>query len=158
MVAQFVEGNKLLSSVIPSLPENKKAAAAEALTVTRFIENTARTTVHVKRWHKAKIHLGVYVDHPAIWTGGRHGMSDALSPVKPLDVRPDRERWIQELLQIGAAELANARDTIPLVEANSRLGYTKELDYACAKEQLLWKIQKLETTLAEEVKNLRRCR
>lgn len=155
MVAEFVEGNKLLASVIPSLPENKLAYAEEMLSVTRFIENTARTTVHVKRWHKAKIHLGVYVDHKAIWTGGRHGMSDALSPVKPLDIREDREHWIQELLSIGAAEIANAKDTIPLVQENSRLGYTQELDYCGSEEQILWKIEKLEQTLAEEVRTLK---
>lgn len=156
MTAEFKVGNELLASIIPTLPENKKVYAEEALTVSRFIENTARTTVHVKRWHKAKIHLGVYVDHKAIWTGGRHGMSDALSPVKPLDVRKDREYWIRELIAIGEAEIQNARDTIPLVQANSRLGYTQELDYACSEEQILWKIDKLEDTLVE-VENYRNC-
>ena len=131
------------------MPKKKRADAEEALTVSRFIENTARTTVHVKRWHKAKIHLGVYVDHKAIWTGGRHGMTDALSPVKPLDVRENREDWIRELIAIGEAEIQNAKDTIPLVEANSRLGYTQELDYACSKEQILWKIDRLKDTLKE---------
>lgn len=151
MTAEFAAGNRLLASVIPALPGNKKPYAREALTVSRFIENTARTTVHVKRWHKAKIHLGVYVDHEAIWSGGRHGMKDALSPVKPLDVRPDRENWIRELMAIGEAEIQNAKDTIPLVQANSRLGYTQELDYGCSEEQLLWKIDRLERTLAEEI-------
>lgn len=154
MLAEFEEGNRLLESVISMLPDNKKCYAEEALTVTRFVENTARTTVHVKRWHKAKIHLGIYVDHEAIWTGGRHGMPDAKSPVKELDVREDWEYWINELLSIGAAELENARDTISLVRENSRLGYTSEMDYACSEEQLLWKIRKLEATLDEEVRKL----
>jgi len=147
MTEAFSKGNKLLEKVIPSLPEGKQIYAEEALTVSRFIENTARTTVHVKRWHKAKIHLGIYVNHEAIWTGGRHGMLDARNPQKPLDIRPDREHWIRELLAIGSAELENARNTIPLVQANSRLGYTQELDYVCAEEQLRWKISRLEKTL-----------
>lgn len=83
-------------------------------------------------------------------------MSDALSPVKLLDVRQDREHWIQELIAIGEAEIQNARDTIPLLQANSRLGYTQELDYACSEEQILWKIDRLEATL-EEVENYRSC-
>ena len=81
-------------------------------------------------------------------------MSDACSPVKPLDIRNDRDFWIRELLTVGEAELNNARNTIPLIRENSRLGYTQELDYACSEEQILWKIEKLIQTLEEEVKTL----
>ena len=45
----------------------------------------------------------------------------------------------------------NAKDTIALVEANSRLGYEKEYGYSCSKSQLLWKIQMAERTIAEEL-------
>ncbi|MBE6930962.1 MAG: hypothetical protein E7463_11835 [Ruminococcaceae bacterium] len=154
MMNEFRAGNELLASIIPTLPENKKPYAEEALTVSRFIENTARTTVNVKRWHKAKIHIGVYVDSRAIWTGGRHDMADAKSPVKPLDIREDREYWINELIAIGEAEIRNAEDTIPLVQANSRLGYTQELDYCGSEEQILWKIEKTRAAIEEEVKPL----
>ena len=58
---------------------------------------------------------------------------------------------LEELLEIIHAEIENAKDTIPLVEANSRLGYEKEYGYSCCKEQLLWKIQMAERTIAEEL-------
>jgi len=154
MASEFKEGNDIISELLPLLPTSKQLHAKEAWTVSKFIENTARTTYNVKKWHKAKIHLGVYVDHEAIWTGGRHDMSDALSPVKPLDIREDKEYWILQLLSIGNAEIENAMNTIPLLEDNSRLGYNQELDYCGSKEQVLWKIEKLQITLETEVKPL----
>jgi len=154
MAEEFHAGNALLSAVIPTLAANKRPYAEEALTVSRFIENTARTTVHVKRWHKAKIHLGVYVDSKAIWTGGRKDMDDARSPVLPLDVREDREHWIRELLEIGEAEIRNADDTRALIHANSRLGYTAELHYTCTDEQLDWKIRVTRAAMEEEIRPL----
>lgn len=154
MVEEFAKGNALLRSVIPAVAEKKQPYAREALTVSSFIENTARTAVHVKKWHKAKIHLGVYMDTRAIWTGGRHNMTDAAKPEKPLDIRENREEWITELMRIGEAEIRNAEATIPLVRENSRLGYTQELDYVCSEEQLRWKINRLRKTLDDEIRLL----
>lgn len=154
MTKAFEEGNRLLISILPDVESSKYASAQEALSVSRFIENTARTITHLKRWHKAKIHLGIYVEHACIWSGGRKDLTDALSPKKPLDIRSNREYWINELISIGYAEIQNALNTIPLVQANSRLGYNPEFDYGCCEEQLLWKIERLHTTLESEVKPL----
>ena len=38
-----------------------------------------------------------------------------------------------------------------MVRENSRLGYTKELGYACGEEQLDWKINMAKCTLNEEL-------
>ena len=55
------------------------------------------------------------------------------------------------MMEILKAEIENAKDTIPLVEANSRLGYEKEYGYSCCTEQLLWKLAMAERTLNEEL-------
>ncbi len=56
-----------------------------------------------------------------------------------------------ELTDILKREIANAEDTIPLTEANSRLGYSQEFDYCCTPEQLRWNIEMAERTLTEEL-------
>ena len=53
--------------------------------------------------------------------------------------------------QIAKEEIENAKNTIPLVEANSRLGYEKEYGYSCCKMQLEWKIAMAEKTINEEL-------
>jgi hypothetical protein len=105
----------------------------------------------VKRWHYLKGQLGVYVDAVPTWVGGRKGMIDAEKAKKPLVPVEDKRPIVLELLEIIQDEIENAKNTIPLVEANSRLGYEKEYGYSCCKMQLEWKIAMAEKTIAEEL-------
>lgn len=143
MARLFSEGNRLLEPVVAALPDKKRRDAEKFLGVAKFIENTAKTVANVKEWHRLKIELGVYVDHRAIWTGGRKGMADASSPAYPVVHSGERgvEEIVHDLLAVAEAEVANAAATIPLVEADSRLGYTQELDYCTSVDQLRWKMK-----------------
>ena len=78
-------------------------------------------------------------------------MVDAKKAEKPLVAVADRRPVVLELLEIIRAEIENAKNTIPLVEANSRLGFEKEYGYSCSKPQLLWKIAMAEKTIKEEL-------
>ena len=78
-------------------------------------------------------------------------MIDAKKAEKPLIPVADKRPVVEELIAILKAEMENAKDTIGLVGANSRLGYEKEYGYSCCKEQLLWKIKMAEQTLQEEL-------
>lgn len=78
-------------------------------------------------------------------------MADAKKAEKPLIPVADRLPVVLELIEIIKDEIENAKATITLVEENSRLGYEKEYGYSCSKEQLLWKIEMAERTLAEEL-------
>ncbi len=151
MARLFDEGTGLLSKVILSLSGRKKQDAEELLGVAKFIANTARTVYHVKRWHYLKGRLGVYVDAKPVWVGGRKNMPDAKKAEKPLVAVENPKPIIQELIDIINLEIKNAEDTIPLVEANSRLGYNQEFDYCCAPEQLKWKIEMAKRTLNDEL-------
>ncbi len=151
MARQFALGCDLLAPVVENLPEHKKADALHILQVATYIRNNAITIHHTKRWHELKGMLGIYVDAEPTWVGGRKHMPDAKKAEKPLIPVEDKRPVVEELLEIIRAEIENAKDTIPLVEANSRLGYEKEYGYSCCKEQLLWKIQMAERTIAEEL-------
>lgn len=149
MAKLFAAGNTLLEGVVSGMSGQKRAKAERLLGVARFIERTARTTVNVKKWHLLKGKLGIYVDTVAIWTGGRKGMPDAASAKNPPVAVEDPRPVLLELLDVAYDELANAEATIPLVEADSRLGYTQELDYCGSAEQIRWKLEKTRRAMDE---------
>ncbi len=151
MARLFNEGAEKLNVIISKMDAKKGKALEELWQVAKFIGNTATTIHHVKRWHYLKGKLGVYVDARAVWCGGRKNMPDAEPAKKPLIPAKNPKGIVLELIDILKREIANAEDTIPLVEANSRLGYEQEYDYAAAPEQIRWKIQMAEKTLKEEL-------
>lgn len=151
MARLFDAGCTILAGVIEGMNGSKKEDAKHILQVAQYIRNNAFTIYHVKRWHYLKGQLGVYVDAEPTWVGGRKNMPDAKKAEKPLIPVDDKRSVVLELITIAKAEIENARNTIPLVESNSRLGFEKEYGYSCSKMQLEWKIRNAERTIAEEL-------
>ena len=151
MARLFAAGCTVLEGVIAQMEGAKKADAMHILQVAQYIRNNAITIYHMKQWHYLKGKLGVYVDAKPTWVGGRKNMPDAKKAEKPLIPVEDKLPVVLELLEIIQAEIENAKNTIPLVEANSRLGFEQEYGYSCCKEQLLWKIEMAERTITEEL-------
>ena len=52
---------------------------------------------------------------------------------------------------IGRAEIANAEATIPLVQADSRLGWEPSMEYIGSEYHLRWKIRQLRQVLEQEI-------
>lgn len=151
MVRVFERGCTALREALPLMPEGKRKLGESLYRVAKFIENTARTTWHVKQWHALKLDLGIFVQVRPIWVGGQRNCDDVGSPDVSLTPCADPVPLLEEMVRIGEAEIANARETIPLVEADSRLGYTQELDYCTSPDQLRWKIEVTRRALDEEV-------
>ena len=151
MCRLFDEGCRRLAIVVSDLQGRKAQDAEEILQVAQYIANTARTVHHVKRWHYLKGKLGVYIDADPTWVGGRKNLPDAKKAEIPLVPAKNPKPIVLELIDILKREIANAEATIPLVEANSRLGYNREYDYACSPEQLKWKIEMAYKTLRDEL-------
>ncbi len=151
MTRLFDEGVRRLNVVISKMSGRKAEDAMEVLQIAKYIANNARTILHVKRWHYLKGQLGIYVDAEPTWVGGRKNMVDAKKAEIPLVPAKNPKPIVYELIEILKAEIANAEATIPLVEANSRLGFNLEYDYSCAPEQLRWKIDWAYKTLNEEL-------
>jgi hypothetical protein len=151
MVHLFETGCAILADVIDTMEDNKKKEAEHVLQVAQYIRNNALTIYHVKRWHYLKGLLGIYIDAKPTWVGGRKNMVDAQKAKKPLIPVSDKGPVLQEMLSIAKAEIENAKNTIPLVETNSRLGFEKEYGYSCSRMHLDWKIQNLHRTITEEL-------
>ena len=53
-------------------------------------------------------------------------------------------------------EIANVRQTLPLVDADSALGYEPSMDYVADREHLEWKIRQLSSVLEVDIPNYRK--
>lgn len=63
---------------------------------------------------------------------------------------------LDEMVSIARDEIENAKATIPLVEADSRLGWEPSMEYMTDKGHLQWKIKQVERVLEEEIPKYRR--
>lgn len=122
----YDEGCAMLEKVIPDIHETKQKNALLMLNMCRFVANAARTTVNVKKWRLGK----------EILMGGDCS---------------ERRSAAANMRQIGLAELENARNTIALVEYDSRLGYEPSMEYMCDREHIEWKIRMTERVIDEEL-------
>jgi hypothetical protein len=63
---------------------------------------------------------------------------------------------IDEMTRLGEAEIANAQAAIPLVDADSRLGWEPSMEYMTDRAHLEWKIAQMRFVLDEELPAYRR--
>lgn len=105
----------------------QKADNDRLINLVRFIENCVTTTIHVKQWNQCR------------WQ-----IRNAADPEILLEI-------FQKMLAIGQAEMENAEQTIPLVEADSRLGWEPSMEYICDKAHLEWKLRQVRQVLQMEL-------
>ena len=87
-----------------------------------------------------------------IWVGGGAAEGADIKDGQSYELTPAQIRQIiGEMREIAAAEIENARDTIPLVEYDSRLGFEPSMEYMCDRAHLEWKIAMTERALKELV-------
>ena len=58
---------------------------------------------------------------------------------------------MDEIEAIAKKEIKNAQDTIPLVEADSRLGWEPSMEYMTDRSHLEWKIAQVRAVIDEEI-------
>ena len=118
-------GNVKLQSVLDSVPDVCKERALRLIAIGEFIEHTIRTMRNVKRFYQN----GLLVQN-----------KDSAIPEKRAALALMRE--------ILADEEQNVRETIPLVEYDSRLGWEPSMRYTTAPDNLEWKLNQLKDALA----------
>lgn len=127
LLDRWQEGLADLERAVALTPERKRPEAERMLGLGRFIGNCLQTTIHTKQWWQLK---------------------------QALLAAQDPE-WAQaiaaDLVRLGEAEIANAQATIPLVEADSRLGWEPSMEYMTDRVHLEWKIGQLRLVLDEEI-------
>jgi hypothetical protein len=127
LAAQWEEGLASLEQAVAVTPERKQPEAQRMLGLGRFIRRCVQTTINTKRWWLLKRDLLAETDA---------AQAEALAA---------------EMRELGEAEIANAASAIPLVEADSRLGWEPSMEYMCDRAHLEWKIAQLRRVLDEEL-------
>lgn len=123
MKGGFEQGLGKLEQAVALTPERKQAEAQRMLGLGQFIRNCVQTTINTKRWWLLKRRL--------------LGENDASAA--------------GEMVALAEAEIANAAASIPLVEADSRLGWEPSMEYMCDRLHLEWKIAQLRRVIDEEL-------
>jgi hypothetical protein len=127
MATRWQHGIALLEQAIAVAPERTRAEGERLLGLGRFFLHAIRTTIHVKHW----------------WTLRQQVLGET-----------DRRRahaLLDQMAALAESEIANAEATIPLVEADSRLGWEPSMDYMTDPAHLRWKIAQVRRVLEHEL-------
>jgi hypothetical protein len=124
---EFTQGAKIIESLMGQIPEVCKERARRLADLGKFIAHSARTAIHAKQWYKQRIKL--------------------LAAENDAEIKKAAEC----LTRIAREEIKNAEATIPLVTANSRLGWEPSMEYMCDEAHLRWKIKQVENVINNEL-------
>ena len=61
----------------------------------------------------------------------------------------EADKHLDRIEALAHEEIENAKDTIPVVEFDSRLGWEPSMEYVCDKWHLEWKIRQVNSALTE---------
>ena len=132
MRALQAEAREKLQILAEKLDGLRKADCLRLVNIIQFMENTATTAIHAKQWAKRRWKLLCSTD----WE--------------------DVNRAIGEMENIAKAEIQNAEATIPVAEADSRLGWEPSMEYLGDAEHIRWKIRHTNYVLENELPAYRR--
>ncbi|GAA3116806.1 hypothetical protein JOF29_006126 [Kribbella aluminosa] len=127
MIGRWDAGVSCVDRAAAAAPAYRQEAAAELAGLGRFIGCCLRTALHTKQWWLLKAQLLVTADTAAA------------------------EALVAALCAVGEAEVANAEAAIPLVEADSRLGWEPSMEYIGDADHIRWKLAHLRHALDLEV-------
>ncbi len=127
MRERWQEGIDKLEIALDVAPERKRAGLEEMLNLGRFVSHCLTTTINMKQWWLLKRELTQEGD-PA--------KANAL---------------LDRMIELAEAEIANAQETIPLVERDSRLGFEPSMEYMTDRKHLEWKIAVTRRVIDHEI-------
>lgn len=119
------EGIKILDALKMDLQSED---FAQIVNLGKFIRNCVKTTIHVKKFHLLKIKM--------LSASNKKTMNS----------------YAKQIEKIALEEVENARDTIPLVKADSRLGWEPCMEYLGDEGHIQWKIKQVHYMLENELK------
>ena len=124
---KFSEGRAILEQIAVELAGWQKDECLRLCNLIHYMEHCARTTIHVKQWNVLRKKCNVETDSR-----------------KLLDLH-------RQMVELAEAEIKNAEATIPLVQADSRLGWEPSMEYIGSEYHLRWKIRQVRQMLEYEI-------
>jgi len=132
MAERWQQGLERLERALEQAPVHKRPALEEMIGLGRFVWHSIRTTVHMKQWWLLKQELWCEPD-----------------PARAGEI-------LDRMVALAEIEIANAEATIPLVEADSRLGWEPTMEYMADRTHLEWKIAVTRRAIEHEIPEYRR--
>ncbi|MBQ4051655.1 MAG: hypothetical protein IJD13_08490, partial [Oscillospiraceae bacterium] len=117
-----------LEALAEKLSGIRRADCLRLCNMIAFMENTALTAIHAKKWTKLR------------WDFYHITEKDRM------------QSWVNEMTALAEAEIRNAEATIPLAEADSRLGWEPSMEYIGSVRHLRWKIRQVRLVIDTELK------
>lgn len=115
----YASGLEKMRHAICNVPADKKEDAVREAGVAEFFYHTLRTMRNTKHWWVLNMRLEVEPDF---------AKANAL---------------LDELDDIAADEYCNAEETLPLTDADSRLGWEPSMEYLADSEHIRWKLRQV---------------
>lgn len=125
------KGVLLLEKAFETLPERKKESALKMIALGKFMRNTMKTVLHIKKWWYANSRLVLAQEE-----------SEAMT-------------LLSELEGILHGEIANVKDTMEVIKADSALGFEPSMDYMTDQWHLEWKLRQVESVLTYDIPSYR---
>jgi len=117
-------------AILDAIPDKNEKLEKE-LNLGKYIAHCVQTNIHAKQWYILKCKLRATFE------------KDGLYPI------------LSDMEDLLHREIANAEATIPLVEADSRLGWEPSMLYLGDREHIQWKIRQVNYVLNVEMKKFR---
>ena len=124
---RWQQGLDLLRQAAAAAAPRQQPEAERMVWLGQFVAHCVTTAIHTKQW----------------WL-----LCQALRAAPDLT---GAEVVAARMRILGAAEMANAEAAIPLVEADSRLGWEPSMEYMADRAHLEWKIAQLQRVLEHEL-------
>ena len=121
-----------LEAVAARLEGARKDDCLRLCNLIHFLENTATTAIHAKHWAVLR------------WK------------FPTLTEKAELQKWVDDMTALAQVEIANAEATIPIVEADSRLGWEPSMEYIGDAAHLRWKIRQVTQVIETELRAYRR--
>ena len=127
MLEKCAEAVRILEGI-----EAKNEKTEKLLNLIKFIKNSVKTGINAKKWYMLICRMNIE--------------EDRMNLLKIFD----------EMETLLNAEIRNAEDTIPLVEADSSLGFEPSMLYATDRWRIEWKIRQIRFVIDSELADYRK--
>ena len=132
MLRLLRQGREQLEAIAPKLSGVRADDCRTLCNQLHFMEHCIITTMHVKQFAIRKWKLRAEQDVPVM------------------------EQLLTEMTDIARKEIENAEQTIPLVEADSRLGWEPSMEYIGDARHIRWKIRQVTQLIEQELPEYRK--
>lgn len=114
------------------LEGTRKEDCLRLCNMVHYMEHTATTAIHAKQWAILR------------WK------------FPTLTEKADLQKWVWDMTALARAEIRNVEATIPIVEADSRLGWEPSMEYIGDATHLRWKIRQVNLVIDTELQAYQR--